>query len=64
MEQMLLAYSFRKETVTAKMMLYKNTKAMVHSADRDTNFFDFVVEVLQGDTLAPDLVIICLNYVL
>ena len=36
----------------------------VCSLDRDTDYFDIVAEVLQGDTLAPYLLIICLDYVL
>ena len=44
-------------------MLYKNTKAMVHSPDGNTDFFD-IVGVLQADTLAPYLFIICRDYVL
>ena len=64
MEQIFLADGLHKETVTTIMMLYKNTKAMVHSPEGDTNFFDIVSGVLQGDTLAPYLVIICLDYVL
>ena len=40
------------------------TKAMIHSPDRETNFFDIVAGVLQGVTLAPYLFIICLDYVL
>ena len=31
--------------------------------DGDTEYFDIVAEVLQGDTLAPYLFIICLDYV-
>ena len=46
------------------MMLYKNTKVNVHSSDGDTDYFDIVAGVLQGDTLAPYLFIICLDYVL
>ena len=57
MEQILLAYGPPKETVTTKMMLYKNTKAMVCSLDRDTDSFGILVRVLQGDTLAPYLFI-------
>ena len=41
------------------MMLYKNTKAMLRSPDGDTDFFNIVAKVLQGDTLAPYLFIIC-----
>ena len=39
-------------------------KVKVHSTDRDTNYFNIVTGVLQGDTLAPYLFIICLDYVL
>ena len=46
------------------MMLYKNTKAKVCSPDGDTDYFDIVAGVLQGDTLAPYLFIICLDYML
>ena len=45
------------------MMPYKNTKAMVRLFDRDKDFFDIVTEVLKGDTLAPYLLIICLDYI-
>ena len=64
MEQILLAYGPPKETIAAIMMLYKNTKVKVHSLDRDTDYFDILAGVLQGDTLAPYLFIICLDYVL
>ena len=37
---------------------------MVRSPDGDTHFFDISAEVLQGDTLAPYIFIICLDYVL
>ena len=63
MEQILLAYSLYKETVTA-MMLYNNMKLKVCSPDDDTDFFDIVTGVLQGDTLVLYLLIICLDYVL
>ena len=46
------------------MMLYRNTKVKVRSPDGDTNYFDIVAGVLQEDTLAPYLFIICLDYVL
>ena len=55
---------FPKETLTTIMMLYKNTKVMVRSPDRDTDFFDIVARVLQEDTLAPYLFIFSLNYAL
>ena len=64
MEQILLTYCLPKETIAAIMMLYKNTKVKVRSPDRDTDYFDFVAGVLQGDPLAPYLFIICLDYLL
>ena len=64
MEQILLAYSLPKETVAAIMILYKNNKVKVCSPDWDTEYFDIVAGVLQGDTIALYLFIICLDYVL
>ena len=46
------------------MMQYKNTKVKVRSPYEDTDYFDIVAGVLQGDTLAPYLFIISLNYML
>ena len=39
-------------------------KVKVCSPDGDTDYFDIVAGVLQGDTLALYLFIICLDYVL
>ena len=64
MEQILLAYSLPKETVAAIMILYRNTKVKVRSPDGDTDYFDIIAGILQGDTLALYLFIICLDYVL
>ena len=64
MEQILLAYGLSKETVAAIMILFRNTKVKVRSPGGDTDYFDIVAGVLQGDTLAPYLLIICLDYVL
>ena len=60
MEQILLAYGLPKESIAARMMFYRNTKVKVE----DTEYFDIVAGVLQGDTLAPYLFIIRLDYVL
>ena len=46
------------------MILYKNKKVKVHSLDGDTDFFDIVASVMQGDTLTPYLFIICLDFIL
>ena len=62
MKQIGVAYGLPKVTVITIMMLYM--KAMVHSSDSNTNFFDIVVGVLQTDTLAPTMFIICQDYAL
>ena len=64
MEEISLAYGLPKETVAAIMILYRNTKVKVCSMDGDTEYFDIIAGVLQGDTLSPYLFIICLDYVL
>ena len=46
-------------SVSTIMMLYKSKKAMVHSHNDDTCFFDIIARVLQGDTLALFQFIIC-----
>ena len=64
MEQILPAYGLPKENVAAIMMLYRDTKVKVRFPDGDTDYFDIVAVVQQGNTLAPYLFIICLDYVL
>ena len=64
MKQILYAYSLPKETVMAIIILYKNMKVKVCSLDEDTDYFEIVADLLQGDTLAPYLFIICLDYML
>ena len=64
MEQILQAYGLPKETVAAITILYRNTKVKVRSPDGDTEYFDIVPGVLQEDTLAPYLFIICQDYML
>ena len=53
MEQILLAYGLPIETTVEQMMLYRNIKVKVHFPDGETEYFDIVVCMLQGDTLAP-----------
>ena len=45
------------------MIVYRNTKVNVHSPVGDTDYFDIVAGV-QGDTLAPYILIICLDNIL
>ena len=63
MEQIIIAYGFPKETVTIIMMLNKKQKKRrlkVHSPVGKT----IVIRVLQGDTLALYLFILCQESVL
>ena len=39
MAQTLLTYDLLKETVTAKMIIYKYSKIIILSPDEDTDFF-------------------------
>ena len=67
MEQILLTFGLPIETVTVIMMLFKNTKGMVHSLEHNTdffNFFDLVTGVLQGDISVPYMFLIYYDYVL
>ena len=47
MELICLAYGLSKETVTALMTLYRNTKVKVHSMDGDSDFFNIFAGVLK-----------------
>ena len=53
MEQILITYSLPKETVTAIMILERNTKIKVCSPDGDTDYFDIIAGVLQGWQISP-----------
>ena len=63
MGQLFHTYGLPKETIADIMTLYKNMKVKVCSPDGDTDYFDIVAGVLQGDALTPYLFIICLDYV-
>ena len=60
--QILKAYGVPDKIVNAISILYKDTIAQVLSPDGDTEFFEILAGVLQGDTLAPFLFIIALDY--
>ena len=62
--KILLTYDLPKETVTIIMILNKDMKTIVCSPDVDTDFFDIITGILQGDTLASFLFMICLDEVL
>lgn len=46
------SYSIPNETVKTTMMLYKNTYSVVRHPNGDTDFFEIVAGMLQGDILA------------
>ena len=60
--QILTSYGIPDKIVKAINILYQHTEAQVISPDGDTDFFEMVAGVLQGDTLAPFLFIIALDY--
>ena len=61
--EILAAYGV-PEVVISAIKLYTNTVAQVLSPDGDTDFFEILAGVLQGDTLAPYLFVIALDYAL
>ena len=54
-------YGLPKETITA---INRNTKAIVRSPVNDTDFFDIVSGIWQGDTLALYVFIIRIDFLL
>ena len=64
MAEILKAYGIPEKIINAIMITYKDTKSIVRSDDGDTEFITITGGVLQGDTLAPFLFIICIDYVL
>ena len=64
MFEILALYGIPDKIIKAIKALYTNTKAKVISPDGETELFDIVAGVLQGDTLAPLLFITVLDYVL
>ena len=59
--KILIAYGINKIVNLIKLM-YLNTKARVVTPDGETDLFDILAGVLQGDTLAPFLFIIVVDY--
>ena len=62
--EIMKAYGIPTKIVRAVNTLYNNTQAQVLSPDGDTDFFSIQAGVLQGDTLAPLLFILALDYVM
>ena len=57
-------YGIPQPIIAAIKALYTHTQASVITPDGKTDFFDIEAGVLQGDTLAPFMFIIVLDYVL
>ena len=64
MMRILEAYGIPSPIVSAIGAMYANTTAKVLSPDGETETFPILAGVLQGDTLAPYLFIIALDYAL
>ena len=54
--------TFGKTVIVVGRILYRDTKPMDPSLDGNTDLFEIVAEILQGDTLVQFLFIICLDY--
>ena len=64
MLKILRAYGIPDRLVEAISSIYRNNKAKVVSPDGETELFSISAGVLQGDTLAPFLFVIVLDYAL
>ena len=64
MMRILRAYGIPPNLLKAIEKMYTNTMAKVVSPDGETDMFEITAGVLQGDTLAPFLFIIVLDYAL
>ena len=64
MFNILALYGIPTAIIDAIKILYTDTSATVLSPDGETEAFDICAGILQGDTLAPFLFIIVLDYVL
>ena len=64
MMKILWAYGIPEQLVNAIGKLYEESQAKVLSTDGETDYFKILAGVLQGDTLAPYLVDIVIDYVM
>ena len=60
----LQAYGIPPKIVNAIKLIYEESSAQVLTPDGETSFFDILAGIFQGDTLAPFLFIIVLDYAL
>ena len=64
MFEILELYGLPREIIDAIKVLYTNTQATVLTPDGETEPFDILAGILQGDTLAPFLFIIVIDYIM
>ena len=64
MFEILGLYGIPEPIIEAIRVLYTNTTLTIMTPDGETDPFDIVAGILQGDTLAPFLFIVVLDYVL
>ena len=64
MFKILLAYGIPEKIVNAIEIMYTNNRATVMTSDGETDYFEVITGVLQGDPLAPYLFILVLDYAL
>ena len=64
MFEILELYGIPPEIISAIKVLYSNTKSTILTPDGETEHFDILAGILQGDTLAPFLFIIVIDYVM
>ena len=64
MMKILKAYGVPPRLLQAVRSMYANTRAKVMTPDGETEEFDIMAGVMQGDTLAPFLFVIALDYAL
>ena len=62
--RILRAHGVPETLVNVISKLYENTCARVFTPDGDTELFEIIVGVLQGDTFAPYLFAIVIDYVM
>ena len=64
MLKILEAYGIPRQIVNAIGKMYEDTNARVMSPDGETDLFEILAGVLQGDTLAPYLFVVVLDFAL
>lgn len=62
--KILRAYGIPDQIVNAISKLYESTRAKVLSPDGETDYFEIIAGVLQGDTLAPYLFVITIDFIM